>query len=301
MPNKPKPKRNHHVLPELYLKGFVIKTDEPFIWVYKRGGLHNPGRGKITNNPYRDSIKKVTTRDYYAFPHEDGKKDFESYENFLEKVEKPANNIFAKLRSKQLPSADEKDVFSRYLVQMHRRVPSYRKMLKQIADKIVAKYELSKSDLAKLDLPDTEDTRRKIRAIATGISEKKGFETRLHLKVISLVENSLLPNVLSKMAWRFFIAPPGHSFLTGDNPLFICKWGLNKPDAEFSIPLSSDICLAATALGFPESFLPAKAPIIKELNRRTASNSAEFLYFCRDQSWVITLFNKDNHECNRLQ
>jgi hypothetical protein len=119
---KTQPKRNHHVLPELYLKGFVTNADPPFIWVYQRGQLYNPGRGKITNNPYRDSIGKITTRDYYAFPHEDRTKDFETYENFLEKVEKPANSIFARLRSKGEFSWNDKEVFSRYLVQMHRRV-----------------------------------------------------------------------------------------------------------------------------------------------------------------------------------
>lgn len=29
------PKREHHVLPELYLKGFIIKGDEPFIWAFR--------------------------------------------------------------------------------------------------------------------------------------------------------------------------------------------------------------------------------------------------------------------------
>jgi hypothetical protein len=51
------PKRDHHVLPEFYLKGFVIKKGEPFIWIYKRGELYNPGQGKITNNPFKDSFR----------------------------------------------------------------------------------------------------------------------------------------------------------------------------------------------------------------------------------------------------
>lgn len=295
------PKRNHHILPELYLKGFVISSNEPFIWVYKRGESYSPGRGKITNNPYKDSIKRITTRDYYAFPNEDGKKDFESYENFLEKVEKTADKVLAKLRSKQMPTADDKEVFSRYLVQMHRRVPSYRRTLARVAESIVSQFELSKDELEKLGLPDTEDTRRNVKAIATGSAMKEGFDTRLHLKVITLLENSRITNVLSRMSWRFFVAPDGHSFLTGDNPLSICRWGLSKPDAEFSIPISSDICLAGTALKFSEGFLPARPLILKELNRRTASNAARFLYFSKNESWVVALLNKDNHECNRIQ
>lgn len=269
--------------------------------MYKRGESYNPGRGKITNNPYKDSIRKITTRDYYAFPNEDGRKDFESYENFLEKVEKTADRVLAKLRSKQMPSPTDKKVFSRYLVQMHRRVPSYRKTLTKVAENIVSQYELSKDELEKLGLPDTENTRRKVKAIATGIATKEGFETRLHLKVIALIENSRITDVLSKMAWRFFVAPIGHSFLTGDNPLFICRWGLNKPDAEFSIPISSDICLAGTALDCSEGFVPARPLILKELNRRTASNTVKLLFFSKNESWAVALLNKDNHECNRIQ
>src|ERR1051326_332073 len=118
-----KPKRDHHVLPELYLKGFVIKEDEPFIWVYKRGEAYSPGRGKITNNPYINSIRRTAVeRDFYAYPSEGGRKDFETFENRLEELEKPANPIFAKLRSHQTITSQEKRQFSTYVVQMHRRV-----------------------------------------------------------------------------------------------------------------------------------------------------------------------------------
>ena len=79
------------------MKGFVIKTDEPFIWVYKRGEQYNPGQGKITNNPFKDSIRRAAVeRDFYADPKEGGKKDLETFENKLEKLEKPANPIFEK-------------------------------------------------------------------------------------------------------------------------------------------------------------------------------------------------------------
>jgi hypothetical protein len=84
------------------LKGFVITQGEPFIWVYKRAEPYNPGSGKITSNPYKDSIKIVgAERDFYANPGLSGANRFEAFENDLEALEKPANPILAKLVSGQ--------------------------------------------------------------------------------------------------------------------------------------------------------------------------------------------------------
>ncbi len=70
-----KAKRNHHVNPKLYLKGFATTDDERFIWVYKRGEQYNPGPGKITNNPYKGSIKNAgVEKDFYADSIDGGKK-----------------------------------------------------------------------------------------------------------------------------------------------------------------------------------------------------------------------------------
>lgn len=114
--DKNKPKREHHILPKLYLKGFVIKEGEPFIWVYKHGEPYNPGQGRITNNPYRASIGKLSVRDYYAYPEEEGKKDFETYENILESLEKPANLVFEKIRKYKAITFGEKHAFSLYTI-----------------------------------------------------------------------------------------------------------------------------------------------------------------------------------------
>jgi len=68
-----KPKRQHHIIPRLYLKGFVTEPGRPFIWVYKRGELFNPGKGKITNNPFMDSINCAGSEtDFYANPSQPG-------------------------------------------------------------------------------------------------------------------------------------------------------------------------------------------------------------------------------------
>src|SRR5690349_5080229 len=49
------PKRNHHVTPRVYLKGFTTGGGEPFLWVYTRGLPFNPG-DMNSNNPRKRSI-----------------------------------------------------------------------------------------------------------------------------------------------------------------------------------------------------------------------------------------------------
>jgi hypothetical protein len=58
------PKRNHHFLPKLYLKGFAEGKKKPFVWVYEKDGDYNPGH-KSHNNPQRRPIN-------YAGAQKDG-------------------------------------------------------------------------------------------------------------------------------------------------------------------------------------------------------------------------------------
>lgn len=115
---------------------------------------------------------------------------------------------------------------------MLKRVPAHRKELRGTAATIAANYELPKEAIERFNLPDNESTKRTVKEIASRISQEKEFPARVHLKVLSSVRSSLLLDVLAKMSWRFFVAPPTHSFLTGDNPVFFTKRiGLTKADS----------------------------------------------------------------------
>jgi hypothetical protein len=74
---------------------------KPHIWVYKRGEPYNLGKGTITNNPYHRSIEDAGAEwDFFADPQEDGNKDFETFENIMESVEKPANTVAELVRDR---------------------------------------------------------------------------------------------------------------------------------------------------------------------------------------------------------
>jgi hypothetical protein len=291
------PKRNHHVTPKLYLKGFVIKSGKPHIWVYERGRPYNPGDDQITNNPYKDSIKNAgVERDFYADPKEDGTQEFETFENKLEQLEKPADSIFQKLRARQVINDDEKLTFATYIILMYRRVASAREKIKgQLAKQT---YEPTAELFQKANLPDTPETRAELKKIAERLAQKPGFDIQAHNRITAATPDSFLIEVLQKMTWNFYISPATHAYLTSDNPVFISeKFGLGKNISELSFPISTDVALVASWNKVSKGvFSEALPQYLKELNRRAISGASKYVYFEKNQEWVMTILNKNNYE-----
>lgn len=281
------------------MKGFVIKKDEPFIWVFKRGEKYNPGQGKITNNPYKDSIRRTTVeRDFYADPKEGGQKDYETFENKLEQLEKPCNQIFERLRAHQTITDEEKHQFSIYIEMMRRRVRAGRETVKKLLPKHASIYEPSTKLFQKLNWPDIPETRDHLKQVSDRMVQKKGFDIQMHNRTTVAASDSFLVQVLQKMTWNFYIAPETHAFFTNDNPVFISEqFGLEKNVSELSFPISTDVTLVASwNRNLKEGFVDAKPQVVKELNRRTISKMSGHIYFSRNPEWVVTMLNKSLYE-----
>jgi hypothetical protein len=312
MSNKEENKRNHHILPKLYLKGFVEKEGEPFIWVYERGTSYNPGLKRGKYNPYRDSINFAgAERDAYAHTNKDGVTDFNTYENILEKLEKPADPIFQKIRKQQVITSEEKTIFASYMIMMIRRVPRRKEKAQEIWPGTLDSFEESSelvqwlnAEEVNTDLNDLEKLKKlsRLREEVRKILEeyRDNIPTEILLKTM-VSESSLLP-VISDMNWQFLIAPEGYSFITGDNPMFYFEsFGLNKPYSEITFPISSSIVLATSwhsELG--EGFFPANSETVLEVNRRIASIASKNLYHSRKVSWLVDVLNKKQHRLNLL-
>ena len=288
------PKRNHHVTPKLYLKGFVIKKDDPSIWVYKRDNQYNPGDDQTINNPYKDSIKNAgVERDFYANPKADGTQDFETFENKLELLEKPADPIFQKIRARQVITEEEKCLFSCYIIQMYRRVLSGREKVKKLL--ATQTYEPSKEFFEKTNLPDTPEMRAELKIISDNMKQKPGFDIQAHNRITAATPDSFMIEALQKMIWTFYIPPAPHAFLTSDNPVFISEhFGLGKNISELSFPISSDVALVASWNKFvKEGFSEVPPQFLKELNRRTISGASQNVYFSKSPEWVLKILNKN--------
>lgn len=225
-----KPKRKHHVIPRLYLKGFVINPSEPFIWVYKRGEGYNPGSGKFTNNPFKNSINSAgSEKDYYANPDQPGRKGFEEFENELEALEKPANGILEKIRAGQGITGEEKNTFATYIIHLSRRVSAGRKLSNSMWPNIAEEYEPPDKLYQLKGWPKTPEMRLRLKAEVKTITEKAGHAIQMHRGSVLAVPESLMTEALKLMSWHIFKTPAGHAFLTGDNPVFYDQgFGLNK-------------------------------------------------------------------------
>jgi hypothetical protein len=295
-------KHNHHVLPRLYLKGFVEVKRHPFIWEYTKGREFDPG-SKSRNNPQRRSIGVAGAfEDYYAYPDEQGGVDCDTYENILMRLEQPANPVFAKIRGNQFITPTEREVFAAYITQMHRRVPEYRDGVSKMLPEIAASLKPSREVLELLNWPDTPDATEAYRQIAFRQASEEGAAVRTHLICAANSEQSILPSFLTRMKWRFFVAPAGTGFLTGDNPVFYFKGiGVKHSDSEISFPISTEVALVASwQENHKEGFFPAPSQVVKEINRRTASFASERLYYCRAESWIPLLLQKTERRFNSI-
>jgi Protein of unknown function (DUF4238) len=215
------PKREHHIIPRLYLKGFVISPGKPFIWAYKCGEAYNPGSGRNTNNPFKVSINSAgSERDYYAIPGLTGREQYELFENELEALEKPANPVLEKLRNLQAISEEEKRTFAAYMIHMSRRVSAGRAMTNSLWPKVAEEYEPPDALYHLKGWAKTPENRSRLKAEAMSITKKPGYAIHMHRGGVHATEESLMTEALKLMTWHFFKAPAGHAFLTGDNPVF---------------------------------------------------------------------------------
>lgn len=246
----------------------------------------------------------------YACPRSNGSIDFNTYEDALERLEKPANSVFDKIRNIQEIDYSDREVFASYMVMMSKRVPSRKELVKgkfplvleQQWQKIVGEIENAISQT------NPSETGR-IALLKARLNEchqiiemyrENGMPREMELKTI--IDDNM-PRVLEammSMRWQFFIAPDGHRFVTGDNPVHTFKGnvGFSKPYSELSFPVSSRVTLLGTYRKVPEGYFPANVQFLKEINRRIIATSSTFAYSSRNERWVLTVMEKNLHRFN---
>lgn len=272
-----------HYIPRYYLSGFTQKSKPPLIWVYEKG----------SSQVFATQIKNVACETYY-FPD-----NFEAY--LANEIEAPANIVLRRIRERKKITAKDKVTLSNYIVVLWKRVPEGKKRLKEkapeISDKIKKRLFKKIEDL-KIKNPSKANLLEKRRREAQDILEKfkdSPPEETWH-SVIRPDMTPQAPRLLSQMTWRFFTCEEPNAFLTNDNPVFIFKHiGIGNKYSELTFPISSYITLWATWRYIDEGYFPANNQVIKEINRRTASEATRFIYFSKNRDWVVTLANKKEH------
>lgn len=116
-------------------------------------------------------------------------------------------------------------------------------------------------------------------------------------------ESDHLPiNALLSMNW-VFLYHDTLQFLTSDNPVFFFEFeGIGSPESELTFPISSKITLWATRTPKANgTFMQATSPAVKEINRRTASNSMRWVYSERNEPWILPFATKGEWPLTRLR
>lgn len=293
------PKRNHHILPKLYLKGFIEAPDQPFVWVYQRDKSYKPG-SKSHHNPQRLPLKKVgAEKDHFAFKKRDGSIDFDKYENKFEKLEKPSDNIFRKLRNYTMITDQEKEVFSKYIYHMFKRISKRNERFKNNWPKIYTNVSSKAFNFLGLEEANTpKDDLLRLAQIQDARNEaeqhlefyRENFlDSEIPLQVMVTESHLKIPEGFSAMTWQFYLAPLGYEYVTGDNPIF--NPGLNKWHTEISFPISKDVALIMSwHKKNKEGFFLATPEIVMEINQRTLSNAHKEIYSSSLDSGIVDLF-----------
>lgn len=269
-----------HYVPQYYLKGFS-KDNGKSIWVYD----------KHVKREFRTQVKSVgNITGFYSA-------DVEQY--LADIIEDPANKVIEKIRNQELISDSEKEILAEYMAVMFKRVPRGLERLNEMAPSICDDlYEEISDDLLQIakDEPDKLHIVNKRLSEIEVILERyaKNPPKKIWLENIPPGRSPQVVAALVGMTWRFIVIQNSMNFLTSDNPLFyFTSIGVRKPDSEACFPISSKILLWATWRNdLSQGYINATSQIVKEMNRRAASNATRFVFNIESESWILPFIMK---------
>jgi uncharacterized protein DUF4238 len=244
-------------------------------------------------------------RDYYTYTTRRGTRDFNTYENKLEKLKKLSDSVLRKIGSHQMICDSEKRTFASYISMMERRVPRRREKTKNLWPEVLESIKSWSKIIRWLDSEEAETSPDDVETLSrlSMIRDKVNMLIEDYRKKIpedlflgTMVMESWLIPIIYSMNWQFLVARDGMEFVTSDKPVFFEEFGLNKPYSEITFPISTDIALAAswhTELG--EGFFPATDAAVEEINWRTASAATCHVFASCKAKWILEVFNKNRH------
>lgn len=305
-------KYNHHFLPRLYLKGFACDGDPSHIWEYRRFADYCPGSSNRSKyNPVRLSLSKAgAALGEYACTRADGTTDFNTYENALEQLEKPANDVFERIRNRQAITDSDRQIFAAYMTLMMRRVPARKDLVTEQFPKVVETEKANLDDLVvhARSLINPSDPKEsaffdkyfEVRRKLLDDYERNGMPREMELRTIVEADMPDVRAAILRMTWQFFVASDDDSFVTGDNPVHTLKGGVGftKPYSDLTFPISSRVVLIGSYRNVRAGYASAGSELVKEVNRRLIATAKTFAYCSRNRKWIVTIMTKNFHRFN---
>lgn len=277
-----------HYVPQYYLKGFSTEEDEA-LWVYDR----------LDKRKFRTQAKNIANENSFYSP------EVEQY--LANVIEGPANSVLKAIREKSPLTDDSKKLLAEYMAVMWKRVPQGKQLFRDtapvVAQKLSAQYHADLDAIASSE-PDkalfVAKRRAEIDEIITKYSEDPPKD--IWLGIIPPERSPRVVAAIRRMLWTFLMFEEEPVFLTCDNPLFYFRRiGVANLESEITFPISCHITLLATwKSDLPQDYVPVTQQIVKEINRRTASNATRYVYSGYDEDWILPFVLKGRWELHRL-
>lgn len=277
--------RRHHYVPQHYLKAFT-ESESEYLWVFD----------KDKDKVYSTGTKNAAVeRDFYELISITGESDKAILEGFFsEQVEAPSISAIDKVRSGQKPSKQDKEQIAYYILSLIHRVPAGKKRLEnathKASERVLRNTHQQFEELTGI-IPERLIEKQKQEAI--DILEWYKENPPLESLVPDRETSRVIP-VLVAMNWKFLKAPDHYHFLTCDNPVYFHRSsGLSS--GEFTFPFGRHLALwGKNGINTEDcSFQRARREWVREVNRRTISNSTRFIFSSKKESWISVVMSND--------
>lgn len=281
----------HHFVPQRYLRNFENPSRPGFIWLHdKRGG---PARlARITQVAQAKQFYSAETETILA-----------------RHVETPGNAVIQKLTSQTAITPVERLQLAYYVGVMLKRIPAKRRrsaeMMPGVLADVVSSIREQLEAIASAVHEDPELLARRLREVD---SAQKKFALQPPREVLEQIREPWpsegMLRALFGMTWRVLVSSGPQYFVTTDNPAFFFRaYGLATEDSELSFPLSTEHALHGSwrTAGSDLIFLRATQSIIKEINRRLASETERLAFYHEPAPWLLKILPKKDLHLSVIQ
>ncbi len=272
-------KKKHHYIPKFYLKGFA-NSESNCLWVYEKGNLEIR-----QSSPINEGYQKF----YHAFLTEDGNRDTNTIENYLEKIEANTAELLDSIHRRERVTDQIKKELALFISFMLTRVPLFRSEIEKMADKHINHVGL---DDAITNFKQSIEAFENELGIELNISENDFINlpsnrgSVLSLAHMFSIAHNYFPKLLN-LKWRFLFSTPNYKYVTSDNPIYCYSPSASgalehddffNDDLEITIPLSREVSLLAKRHNIQTGYGDAQKQTIKSINKRTIISAKSKVY-----------------------
>ncbi len=204
-------------------------------------------------------------------------------------------------------SADARELVARFLFVQWKRTPRAR--ARALANMPLAERDVEHELLAEIDqaaaldpqfAQRADNLREQVQEVFRNWTHKD--RTALWQQLVMETTGPLVHQAIKSMNW-VLVCAPADSLLTSDNPMYFHEHeGVGRERSELTFPLSPSTALWATREPIADgTILTESKSRAREINRRTAHNSARWVFFSARKPWVEPFLRKGNWSLNRMR